>query len=64
MVLDVDHGQHGVIRMVGFPVKMSGTPCSIRHPAPRLGEHSVEVLTELGLSEAEVVALQSAKVVA
>lgn len=64
MVLDVDHGQHGTIRMVGFPVKMSGTPCAIRRPAPRLGEHSVEVLTELGLSEDEVATLKSKKVVA
>jgi CoA:oxalate CoA-transferase len=64
MVLDVDHGQHGTIRMVGFPVKMSGTPCTLRRPAPRLGEHTSEVLAELGLSEAELVALKAAKVVA
>jgi crotonobetainyl-CoA:carnitine CoA-transferase CaiB-like acyl-CoA transferase len=63
MVLDVDHGQHGVIRMVGFPVKMSGTPCTIRRPAPRLGEHTSEVLAELGLGEAEVAALRTNKVV-
>ena len=63
MVLDVDHGQHGTIRMVGFPVKMSGTPCTVRRPAPRLGEHTSEVLTELGLTEAELAALKAAKVV-
>jgi CoA:oxalate CoA-transferase len=64
MVLDVDHGQHGMIRMVGFPVKMSGTPCAIRRPAPRLGEHTSEVLAELGLSQDEIVGLKSKKVVA
>ena len=49
--------------MVGFPVKMSGTPCALRRPAPRLGEHTSEVLTELGLGEAELAALRAAKVV-
>jgi crotonobetainyl-CoA:carnitine CoA-transferase CaiB-like acyl-CoA transferase len=63
MVLNVDHGPNGKIRMVGFPVKLSDTPCEIRHPAPRLGEHTGEVLSELGLSPADIAALKQAKVV-
>jgi CoA:oxalate CoA-transferase len=46
MVLDVDHGDSGVIRMTGFPVKMSKTPARIRHPAPLLGQHNDEILGE------------------
>jgi len=44
-------------RTLGIPVKMSGTPGSIRRPAPELGEHTAEVLREAGLSDAEIEAL-------
>ena len=29
-------------------MKLSATPCRVRRPAPGLGEHTAEVLTELG----------------
>jgi CoA:oxalate CoA-transferase len=44
-----------VVRMLGFPVKLSETPCRVRRTAPGLGEHSGEILAELGYG-AEVVA--------
>ena len=40
MVLEVDHPGHGAVHMTGFPVKLSGTPARLRHPAPALGEHT------------------------
>jgi CoA:oxalate CoA-transferase len=47
------HG--GRARMLGFPFRASATPASIRRPAPLLGEHTAEVLTQiLGLTEADV----------
>jgi crotonobetainyl-CoA:carnitine CoA-transferase CaiB-like acyl-CoA transferase len=53
------HG--GLARMLGFPFRASATPPSIRRPAPCLGEHTAEVLTEvLGLSPAEVSRLTEA----
>ncbi|MGE5511112.1 MAG: CaiB/BaiF CoA transferase family protein [Bacteroidota bacterium] len=63
MVLDVDHGKYGVVRMVGFPVKLSDTPCAIRRPAPGYGEHTAEVLSELGFSESELAELKARKIV-
>jgi crotonobetainyl-CoA:carnitine CoA-transferase CaiB-like acyl-CoA transferase len=49
MVLEVDHPSHGLVKMVGFPLKLSGTPCSVRFPAPKHGEHTREILDELGM---------------
>ncbi|WP_353476130.1 CoA transferase (plasmid) [Salipiger sp. H15] len=48
MAIDVPHGDdRGMVRMLGFPVKLSRTPCEARLPAPRLGEHTEEVLAAL-----------------
>lgn len=64
MVVDVDHGDsRGVVQMLGFPMKFDQDPCEMRHPAPRLGEHSREVLIECGLTDAEVQDLIEANVV-
>jgi crotonobetainyl-CoA:carnitine CoA-transferase CaiB-like acyl-CoA transferase len=40
--------------------RLSGTPGSIRQPAPAIGQHTLEVLREAGTSEAEVQALTRA----
>ena len=51
--------------MLGFPFRASATPAAIRRPAPLLGEHTAEVLTEvLGLSSAEITRLADARVIA
>jgi crotonobetainyl-CoA:carnitine CoA-transferase CaiB-like acyl-CoA transferase len=49
--------------MLDFPVRASGTPPQLRRPAPMLGEHTVEVLQELGLSAADIERLAAEKVV-
>ena len=53
MVMDVEHPGHGMVRMLGFPMKFADMPCAVRLPAPALGQHSEAVLTELGFSKAE-----------
>ena len=50
--------------MLAFPVHASATPATIRRPAPRLGEHTAEVLGELGLPRTEIDRLAAAGVVA
>lgn len=52
-----DHPTEGRLRMPSFPVNFGSTPASIYRHAPRLGEHTTEVLKEAGLSEADIAAL-------
>ncbi len=47
-IVDFDHPQHGTIQMLGMPVRLSETPGSIRSPAPEFGQHSEEILLDLG----------------
>jgi crotonobetainyl-CoA:carnitine CoA-transferase CaiB-like acyl-CoA transferase len=54
MVVDVDH-HSGPLRVTGVPVRLSANPGAVRRPPPGLGEHTAEVLGELGF-DAEFVA--------
>lgn len=46
-VEDFDHPSFGPTKVVGLPIGLSETPGSIRTPAPELGQHTEEILTEL-----------------
>jgi crotonobetainyl-CoA:carnitine CoA-transferase CaiB-like acyl-CoA transferase len=61
MVVDLQHPDYGTIKVVGTPVKLEGTPGSMRLPPPRIGEHTHEVLADLGFTRDEIDALASAK---
>jgi crotonobetainyl-CoA:carnitine CoA-transferase CaiB-like acyl-CoA transferase len=52
-----DHPTEGRLRMPSFPVNFGATPASIRRHAPRLGEHTLEVLREAGLDPQTIAAL-------
>jgi crotonobetainyl-CoA:carnitine CoA-transferase CaiB-like acyl-CoA transferase len=58
MTIEIDHPTLGRIRTLGSPIKMSATPPDVRRRAPRLGEHTDEILRDLGLTPEEIAGLR------
>jgi crotonobetainyl-CoA:carnitine CoA-transferase CaiB-like acyl-CoA transferase len=58
MRMMVPHPVEGEVPNIGFPVKLGGTPQQVRRHAPRLGEHTEEVFSQLGLDDAAMQALR------
>ena len=58
MMLDIKHPSLGDIKNVGFGVKLSGTPASVRMPPPDLGQHNQEVLESMGFKESDIARLK------
>ena len=64
MVQEIDHPAGGRIRQLGPAMKLSATPAALRRPAPLLGQHTAEILGELGYGEQTVTDLIARGVVA
>jgi crotonobetainyl-CoA:carnitine CoA-transferase CaiB-like acyl-CoA transferase len=56
-IAEETHPTEGRLRRLGTPTSWSGTPPGVPAPAPRFGEHTVEVLREAGYSDREIDAL-------
>ncbi len=61
-IVEVDHPKRGKYLSVGNPIKLSDSITEVTR-SPLLGEHTLQVLTELGLSESDIKSLQTAKVI-
>ena len=63
MVVEVKHPVAGPARTLGIPIKLSETPGAIRRPAPVLGQHTAEILGELGYTPADQEQLKASGVI-
>lgn len=63
LLVDVEHPVLGPMKNIGIPVKFNEQPRRAVRPAPLLGEHTAEVLAELGLTESEIRGLAEQRIV-
>lgn len=63
MLLHMEHPVEGTIPQLGFPVKLSATPASLRSPPPLLGEHTAAILSGLGYEAEDIAAFRQSGVI-
>jgi crotonobetainyl-CoA:carnitine CoA-transferase CaiB-like acyl-CoA transferase len=59
MIEAVEHATAGTLKVLGVPIKLSETPGSVRTAPPTLGQHTSQVLHELGIADDEIAELRS-----
>ncbi|MDP4026162.1 CoA transferase [Methylobacterium sp. NEAU 140] len=64
MVVELEHPTAGPVEMLALPVDFRGTPAQYRRAAPRLGEHTEEILAEFGFDRGRIEGLRRDGVVA
>jgi crotonobetainyl-CoA:carnitine CoA-transferase CaiB-like acyl-CoA transferase len=62
-IVELNHPTAGKVETLALPVNFHGTPATYRRPAPRLGEHTQEILDEFGFRAEEIERLLAAGVV-
>ena len=62
-VLEVDYPGIGPVKSAANPINLSDSPVEMRRKAPAVGEHTVEIMHDVGYSDAEIAALRDAKAV-
>ena len=59
MIVPVEHPEIGTLKVTGIPILFHGTPASVKKHPPMQGEHTREILAELGYASQEVDALMA-----
>lgn len=57
MMIEVDHPRAGLVRMQGSPLRFDGAPARASSAPPLLGEHTLEVLKQFGMTDDQVLRL-------
>jgi formyl-CoA transferase len=60
---EVTHRRHGKLGLISQPVKLSRTPARLAAASPERGEHTEEVLKELGFEKKQIEQLKSEGIV-
>ena len=63
MIEAVEHAAAGTLKVLGVPIKLSETPGSVRTAPPTLGQHTTQVLGELGMTLDEIEELRRASAI-
>jgi crotonobetainyl-CoA:carnitine CoA-transferase CaiB-like acyl-CoA transferase len=63
MIVDIPHPRIPDLKLLGLPIKLSGTPGSVRLPPPLKGQHTGEVLRDLGYSATDIAAFRARQVI-
>jgi crotonobetainyl-CoA:carnitine CoA-transferase CaiB-like acyl-CoA transferase len=63
-VLEIDYPGIGPVKSANNPIKLSDAPVTTRLKSPGVGQHTVEIMREVGFSDSEIAALRDAKVIA
>jgi crotonobetainyl-CoA:carnitine CoA-transferase CaiB-like acyl-CoA transferase len=64
MMQEIDHPTLGKVKQVGIPIKLSDTPGEIRMLPPKPGQHTAEILKQLGFDAQKIEAWRNARIVA
>ena len=64
MVQEMEHPVGGIVQVLGPAAKLSETPAQLARRSPLYGEHTAEVLAEIGWTQAEIQELEKAGVIA
>jgi CoA:oxalate CoA-transferase len=63
MICGIKHQAYGEVKMLGVPVKLKGTPGKPQGPSPMLGQHTEEILHDIGYSAEDIATLETEGVI-